>query len=93
MNWSEWVLIFIAVGFVVTYLRSLRYRQNRDYLDAIAATFLWPISLLSYFPYKYKKIRDERRRQAHITQNVREGKYTAEWAHDHMTWKEPKGGV
>jgi hypothetical protein len=49
------ILAYILLGMAITLLRAAYNRMLRDALDVAGAIFLWPVTLGSWFPYKYRQ--------------------------------------
>jgi amino acid permease len=80
MTWAQWILGYVLAGFVVVILVRLQERRWQEVTDVLSAVFCWPITLLSWFPYKIGRWRRERARQARIAALVNEGELTEEQA-------------
>ena len=91
MSWSEWMLVYIAVGALIVILRAVNQGAMRDATDLLSAVFAWPVTLASYPPYRFKRWRNERARQARITADVASGETDATWARESLRWRGPSG--
>lgn len=91
MVWSEWALVYIAVGVAIVILRAVHLHDRSAATDILAAVFAWPVTLASYPPYRIGEWRDERKRQAHITAQVVAGKIDPVHARESLRWRGPSG--
>jgi hypothetical protein len=86
MTWAQWILGYVLAGFVVVILRGLQERRWQDVTDVLSAVFGWPITLLSWFPYKIGRWRRERARQARIAALVNNGELSEYEARASYHW-------
>ena len=84
MNWGDWVLVYVAIGAILTLLRLWREYEARQTLSVVVC---WPIWCAHYPFYKISRWRQEKARQERISAKVASGEYDADHAREYLSWK------